>query len=110
MDITTRQHKRCVAVAVSGRIDGATAPEFESSLTELTGQGTRNIVLDMSEVEFLSSSGLRVLLTTRKSLGKVGGRLALAQPSQRVTDTLDIAGIDILFDTYPDREGAIASF
>lgn len=110
MDISIHEYKRVGVVSVGGRIDGATSPEFETHLKELMQAGKKNVVLDMSAVDFMSSSCLRVMLTSRKALMKIGGRLVLANPSQRVVETLDIAGIDILFDVFPDREAAIASF
>jgi anti-anti-sigma factor len=110
VDISIDEYKRVGVVTVGGRIDGSTAPEFETQLKDLLKAGKKNIILDMSAVDFMSSSCLRVMLTTRKSLMGIGGRVVLADPSQRVTDTLDIAGIDVLFDVFPDREAAIASF
>jgi anti-anti-sigma factor len=110
VDISTQEYKRVGVVTVGGRIDGATSPDFEKHLKEVVQAGKKNLVLDMKSVDFMSSSCLRVMLTTRKSVMGIGGRLVLADPSQRVVDTLDIAGIDVLFDVYPDREAAIASF
>jgi len=110
VEITQKEYKRVNAVEISGRIDSATAGEFESILVDLAERGRNNIVLDMSAVEFISSAGLRVLVTIRKAVQSAGGDLVLAEPSDRVTDTLEIAGLDVLFSTYPDRESAIASF
>jgi anti-anti-sigma factor len=110
MDISIQDYKRVGVVTVGGRIDGATAPEFETNLMGLMETGQNNVILDMSKVDFMSSSCLRVMLTTRKALMKAGGRLVVADPSARVTDTLDIAGIDVLFEVFADREAAIASF
>ncbi|MGD8813964.1 MAG: STAS domain-containing protein [Anaerolineales bacterium] len=110
MDINIQDYKRVGVVSVSGRIDGATAPEFESRLKDLMQTGQNNMILDMSAVDFMSSSCLRVMLTTRKALMRAGGRFVIAQPSARVTDTLDIAGIDVLFEVFKDREAAVASF
>lgn len=110
MEISIHEYKRVGVVSVGGRIDGATSPEFEAHLKDLMKAGKKNIVLDMNAVDFMSSSCLRVMLTSRKALMGIGGRLVLANPSKRVVETLDIAGIDILFDVFPDREAAIASF
>ncbi len=110
MDINIQDYKRVGVVTVSGRIDGATAPEFETHLKDLIQTGQNNMIIDMNKVDFMSSSCLRVMLTTRKALMKAGGRLVIADPSSRVTDTLDIAGIDVLFEVFTDRESAIASF
>jgi anti-sigma B factor antagonist len=110
MEIEIHEYKRVAVLAITGRIDSATSAEFEASLQDLMGKGKRHFILDMSQVEFLSSSGLRVLVTTLKSLRKSGGELCIAQPSQRARDAIDIAGLDVLFKFYDDRESAIASF
>ena len=110
MEIQTVEYKRVSVVSVTGRIDSATAREFESDLNDLTSKGKNNIVLDLGEVDFISSAGLRVLVTTRKAVRSAGGNLVLANPSQRVKETLEIAGLDVLFDEFEDREAAVASF
>lgn len=110
MEISQKEYKRVNVVTILGRIDSATAGEFETNLVELAERGRNNIVLDMSDVEFISSAGLRVLVTIRKAVQSAGGDLVLAEPSERVIDTLEIAGLDVLFTAHPDRETAIASF
>jgi len=110
VEISIHEYKRVGVVSVAGRIDGSTAPEFEAQLKDLMQAVKKNIILDMEAVDFMSSSCLRVLLTTRKALMGIGGRLVMANPSKRVTVTMDIAGIDVLFEVFPDRESAIANF
>lgn len=110
MEIDIKEYKRVAAVTVTGRVDSATAGEFESALKELIESGKIKLVIDMADVEFLASAALRVLVTARKAVQGSGGDLVIAQPSQRVIDTLEIAGLDVLFTTYPDRESAIAAF
>jgi anti-sigma B factor antagonist len=110
VEINTQEYKRAAVVEISGRIDAARAPELEAALDDLRASGNKNLVLDMQAVEFVSSSGLRVMLTARKAAQRAGGDLFIAQPSQRVKDTLDIAGLDVIFTTFDDREAAIASF
>lgn len=110
MDIEVVEYKRVVVVSVRGRIDGATSGEFESTIHAEMQKGKNNIILDMSEVEFISSAGLRVLVTKRKAVKSAGGDIVMAGPSQQVIDTMDIAGLDILFRQFDDRESAVASF
>jgi anti-anti-sigma factor len=110
VDIQTQEHKRVVVVTVEGRIDSATASEFEQTLSNFTQQGKNNIVLDLSAVDFISSAGLRVLVTTRKAVKAAGGDIVFAKSSEQVIDTLDIAGLDVLFEQYEDRETAVGSF
>ena len=110
MEIDVIEYKRVVVVDVSGRIDGATSGEFETKLQDQLEKGRNNLVIDMSTVEFISSAGLRVLVTTRKAVKSAGGDIVLAVPSQQVIDTMDIAGLDVLFRQFDDRESAVASF
>jgi anti-sigma B factor antagonist len=110
VEITTQEYKRLVVVAVTGRIDSATSGDFETALRGLIVKGHHNLVLDLAGVEFLSSSGLRVLVTTLKSVRQSGGELCLAQPAEHARDAIAIAGLDTLFKTHESREAAIASF
>src|SRR3990172_5352643 len=68
-------------MSVKGRVDSTSAGELETALKKLLDDGKSNLVLDLSGVEFLSSSGLRVLVTTLKAVRKTGGDLRLAQSS-----------------------------
>ena len=110
MEITVNEYKRVAVITVTGRVDSATATEFETTINEVIEKGKHNLVLDLSDVEFLSSAGLRVLVTTRKTLQAAGGDIVLAEPSDRVVETLDTAGLDVLFERYDSREAAIAAF
>ncbi|MFN2149099.1 MAG: STAS domain-containing protein [Anaerolineales bacterium] len=110
MEIVVKEYKRVSVMTVTGRIDSATSSEFEEQLNSLTESGRVNIVLDLSAVEFISSAGLRVLVTTRKAVKSAGGDLILAKPSSQVVETLEIAGLDVLFEKFPNREEAVAYF
>jgi anti-anti-sigma factor len=110
VEINTVEYKRVIVLTITGRIDSATARDFESELNSLTEKGKNNLVLDLSDVDFISSAGLRVLVTTRKAVRSAGGDLVMANPSDRVIETLEIAGLDVLFEKYEDRESAVASF
>lgn len=110
MEITTKVYRRVAVLTIAGRIDTATSPQFEEAVNEIIDKGSHNLVMDFADVEFLSSSGLRILVTTRKRLREMGGDIVLANPSQRAMDSLEIAGLNELFKSFSDREDAIASF
>lgn len=110
MEISKHVYKRVSVIAVKGRVDSSTADQFESAVTDELKTGQRNLVFDLSEVDFLSSAGLRILVMSRKEAQKGGGVVRLAQPSDRVKETLEIAGLDVLFEAYPTREEAIAAY
>jgi anti-sigma B factor antagonist len=110
VEINTQEYKRVTVVTVKGRVDSATSGELEASLKRLAEKAQSNLVLDLGGVEFLSSSGLRVLVTALKAARQAGGDVIIARPAEQAADAISIAGLDKLFKSYPDREAAVASF
>lgn len=111
METTTREFKRCTVVEASGRIDSATAPELAAVLNEIMDDRQYNLVLDMSDVDFISSAGLRVLIDTQKTCQRLNrGRLVLANVPEPIYEAFDLAGFVPLFDFYDDQVEAVGSF
>ena len=109
MELTTRDYKRASVIRVVGRVDAATYAELEAKIKEYIDNGHTHLVLEMDATEYLSSAGARVLISAQKSLKPRGGRVVLAQPSARVRDVLELAGLETLFPIYPDTVAALAS-
>lgn len=109
MDITTRDYKRAHVIRVTGRVDANTAPQFDDELKEHIAAGHKHLVLEMDGTDFLSSAGARALISAQKALKAKGGQLTLAQPSERVTEVLHLAGLEPLFPVYKDTEAAIGA-
>jgi anti-sigma B factor antagonist len=110
MDVSTVNYKRCSVMTVTGRIDSNTAPEFEEALKELVGGGQHNLVLDLGDVGFLSSAGLRGMVSLLKACKNGGGTLVLAKPSPRVVEVMQLAGLTALFNVFDDVTAAVGSF
>jgi anti-sigma B factor antagonist len=110
MEISTEELKRVSVIAVSGRVDSATAPDLENSLKTLVESDKTQIVLDLKNVEYMSSAGLRAMVSTLKAVKRVNGDLRLASPSPRVEEVLRLAGLTSIFSIHPSREEAVASF
>jgi len=108
MEITTRDYSHANVIRVVGRVDASTAPDFEAKLNEYIHAGKVRLVVEMDATDFLSSAGVRTLISAQKNLKPRGGRLAIAQPSQRVSDVLDLAGMRPLFPIFDTTEAAIA--
>ena len=80
---------------IQGRIDTITAPALEKTINEDLG-GTKNLVLDMKDVEYISSAGLRVLLSAQKRMMKIGS-MKLINVRQEVMEVFEMTGFaDIL--------------
>jgi len=110
MEISTEELKQVSVMAVTGRVDSATAPELENSLKKLVEAEKTQIVLDLKNVEYMSSAGLRAMVSTLKAVKRVNGDLRLACPSPRVEEVLRLAGLTSIFSIHPTRDEAVASF
>ena len=110
MEITNTSYKHCDLVKVSGRIDSSTAPQLAKNLDEITDAGRFKIVLDLEEVEFMSSAGLRVLIGTQKTAKRYNrGEVVLAGVPRRIYDALELAGFVPLFKFYDNVLDAVGS-
>lgn len=80
-----------------GRVDAAFAPLLDEQLRALHSAGAVSIALDLADVTYLSSSGLRVLLLAQRRQAAAGGRLSLRNVPERVLQVLRVAGFDRVF-------------
>ena len=111
MEITTNRYKRCDLVTVNGRIDSYTAPQLEEVLKSLTNSGRYKIILDMSDVDFMSSKGWWVLIETQKACKRYNrGELVLAAMRDRIRESLDLVGMGSYFQTFDGIPAAVGSF
>jgi anti-sigma B factor antagonist len=111
MEITVTPKINCDLVVIKGRIDSYTAPNLSESLNDITDNERYRIILEMSEVSYVSSAGLRVLIDIQKTCKKMHqGEVLLVNTPQRVYDTLELAGFVPLFKFYNNVESAIAEF
>jgi anti-sigma B factor antagonist len=110
MEITTTSFKRCDLVKAVGRVDSNTAPELEKTFNDIVNGGKTGIVFDMTQVDFISSRGLWVLLETQKACKRGNGRLILANVSDDMQQSLDLAGVKHFIDILDDVTAAVGSF
>jgi anti-sigma B factor antagonist len=111
METKTTNYKRCDVVKVTGRVDSATAPQLSSVLEALADAGRHRVVLDMTNLEFISSAGLRVLVNMQKTNKRNNrGEVVLACVPKNIYNALDLAGFTILFKFFDDLLTAVGSF
>jgi len=91
------------------RLDVATGPDFETAVSSVLEGGVRNLVLDFSPVEYISSVGLGAVLKCAKSAQVAKGRVAMAGLNEPVAKVFAISGLTDLFDIHATRDEAIAS-
>jgi anti-sigma B factor antagonist len=109
MDIRIRESCTVTVVEIAGQIDAATAPTAQSKILEAVKPNGK-MALDMKEVSYMSSAGLRILLMTHRNVNGKGGQMVLARMSDELKDTLSNIGFLDLFqyqDTLADAEAAL---
>ena len=109
MEIAKTEYKRCDVLKIAGRIDSFTAPRLSETISEATTNGKFSLILDFSDVEYVSSAGLRVMIDAQK-ICKGKGEVVLVKVPQRIYETLDLAGFVPLFKFFDDPTKAVAYF
>ncbi|WLW54211.1 STAS domain-containing protein [Streptomyces sp. YU58] len=98
---------------VSGELDLVTSPVLRQRVHDVVAEGGHSIVLDLSEVFFCDSSGVGVLIASRRLIRSCQGRLRLILPAQGAVDgshvnrVLGALGVRRLFDVHPDLDSAV---
>lgn len=110
MQITIVQHDHVTVVDVSGSIDALTADTLVTAMHNQLAAGNIRLVAQFTNVEYTSSAGLRVLLTTLKDARQRGGDLRLAHIRPNVIQVLELSGFTSILKCFADVESAVASF
>jgi anti-anti-sigma factor len=112
MEIKSERMKRCELVTVSGRIDSASAPHLEQTLMELIQSGQKNIAVNLSGADYISSSGMKALLAAlikaRKAIPP--GNVVIAEIKPELRESFDLVGLDRLFTFYDQDAQAVGAF
>jgi anti-sigma B factor antagonist len=100
---------RYPVVGVRGEVDVSSAPVLQQRLAELFRTAGSTIVVDLTDVSFLDSTGLGALVAARKSAADAGGALPLVCTSERILKLFTITGLDSTFDFHPSVTAALQS-
>ncbi len=93
---------------VSGQLNAHEAPQLRQQFLDALAEGSTHLILDMSSVEFIDSTGLGVLVAGLKRARSVGGELRLGAPSRTVVKVLRITGLSTIFEIV-EQPGASAA-
>ena len=94
IDVTTRQESGCTVVTVVGEVDVYTAPSLDEALTATLAEGNTCVVVDMTGVDFLDSTGLSVLVKALKRIREADGSLDVVVSADRVAKVFRLTGLD----------------
>jgi anti-sigma B factor antagonist len=108
MEIATVQRNSVCILQVSGRIDTMTSRAFGDQLTSLIGNGVHRMVIDLSQVAYISSAGFRSLLVAARAIESAKGQLALAGVGGEIKRLFDIAALTEFFPMWAIADEAAA--
>ena len=110
MNIDVRDSGSVKVVAVDGRLDTTNYNELEAVVNKLINEGVKDVVFDLSALEYISSSGLRVMLLTLKKTSAAGGKLILCNMKEGIREIFEISGFTTIFSIMPDMNDALNQF
>ena len=106
MDINAERDGTLLTAKPVGRLDGTTSRKFEDDLKLSIGDDRCNVLLDLSEIQYISSAGLRAILLITKSVTSKGDKLALCSLTNPVKEVFEISGFDRIIPIYDTFEEA----
>ena len=107
IDVAEEREENALVLIPAGRIDSGNARAFESVVTERIDAGEHRLIVDFSRLDFISSSGLRVLLIAAKTLKIHKGGIALCSMKDHIKEVFQISGFDRIIPIRDSRQDAL---
>ena len=107
MEVIQQQRDGAEVVALKGRLDSGASEDFETKLLNIVESGEARLVLDLKELEYISSSGLRVLLKTAKQVKQKQGRMVLCRAKDYIREVLEMSGFVSFLPLYGSLDEAL---
>ncbi len=110
LDINASELEHITLIEASGRVDSMNANQLGEALSDAIDQVGVCLVLDLAGVGYMSSAGLREIVSALKKVKREEGDLRLARPSERVREVLEMSGLDTIFKIFATQDEAIDSY
>jgi anti-sigma B factor antagonist len=111
MEITTQKFKHCDLLSVSGKVDSYTAPDLIKAIEGLNKDNRFKIIVDLSNLEYMSSAGFRALLLGQRNCNRYNrGEIVLASVPKKVMSALELTGFTPLFKIFDNITPAVGNF
>jgi len=96
MEINQKEESGIVTISIKGRMDADTAPEAEKTVNSILKGDSNRLLFDLEQLEYLSSAGLRVLLSAAKELKRREGKIVLCSLNEFVKEIFEVSGFESL--------------
>jgi anti-sigma B factor antagonist len=110
MEIIEEKQSGINIFRLNGRLDSNTSQGFEQKLFEAISDGTKSMVVDFKDLDYISSAGLRVILKATKAIKREDGRIMLCSMQDYVKEVFEIAGFDSFLPIVATMDEALESF
>ncbi len=103
-EITSIKRNDYIILSINGRIDGSSSFDLDSAFADLTSKDTRRIIVDFTNVNYLSSAGIRVFVNYQKKLKKIDGEIMLHSMNPIVDEVFKLSGLKSVFKVITDED------
>ncbi|MDP2423290.1 MAG: STAS domain-containing protein [Bacteroidales bacterium] len=110
MEIKEIQKNDVTIIEIIGRLDTSNYNQLESKINELLEKGHIRLLVDCSQMDYVSSSGLRIFLVGLKKIISIKGKFALCGLQENIREIFEISGFNSIFSIYPNLDEALSSF
>lgn len=107
--MVTALPKGYFCIAPEGRLDSVSSPVLAQVLDDQLEQGHIHLILNLENVEYVSSSGLKVMASAWREANDQGGEVIITSMNQRVREVFDMVGFDTFYKVFPDVEAALSA-
>ena len=110
MEINEQKTDHCVIIGITGRLDTTNYSILEKKLMDLIDTHQDRILVDCSKMDYVSSSGLRILLMALKKITMVKGKFVLCGLQENIREIFEISGFTNIFEIYTSQDEALKVF
>ncbi len=110
MQLSTSSSGEVTVVKIDGNLDTQTSPNALDELNRLMDEGSRKLLLDFSDLDYISSAGLRVLLAVAKRLAPDEGEIRICNSNDVVNEVFEISGFSTILKIFPSDSEALEGF
>ena len=107
MEIIEENHSGINIFKLNGRLDSNTSQGFEKKIFQAIDNGSKNMIIDFKDLDYISSAGLRVILKATKALKREEGKMLLCDMQDYVKEVFEIAGFDAILPIVPTLNEAL---
>ncbi len=110
MEIIEEKHEAISIFKLNGRLDSNTSQGFEKKIFDAISDGSKNMIVDFKDLDYISSAGLRVILKATKALNREEGKIMLCSMQDYVKEVFEIAGFDSFLPIVGTMDEALKAF